>query len=115
MAKRRLEPFEISPTQIHKGLGVGVASISRLSPTDKRYKIYRGAYLYRLILSEIDKEEATILDSSDNDPSVSDLVEFYKLSKQNFYSLKKNNYTLYSIYVDAWKYKKIIIKRILSS
>lgn len=113
MAKRRLEPFEISPTQLHKALGVSVPAISRLEQNSKRYRLYRDAYLYRLILSGLKSEQIDLFDANNEEPTVIKLVAFFKLSKQNFYSLKKSNFDLYNLYVDAWKYQNIILNRIL--
>lgn len=108
MSKRKLEPFEISPTQYEMCLGVSASSVSQLDQNDKRYQTYRDAYLYRLFVHSLSAKEKDIFLACYDEPKVKDLALVFNVSKQNFYTIKKSNQILYKIYIDAWKYKKIV-------
>jgi DNA-binding Xre family transcriptional regulator len=110
MAKRKLEPFEISPTQIANALGLSTAAISVLPHNGARYLMYKYAYLYRLISQTLSKQEAALLQKNEMEPKTKDLVEYFGMSRQNFSALKKNNSKLFFIYIDAWKYVFVLKK-----
>jgi hypothetical protein len=104
MAKRKLEPLELSPTLIADALNIKAANVSSLPHDSKRYIAYKYAYIYRLIISTLSEEQTKSFKSKIPEPKVKDLVIYFSLSRQNFSTLKKSNPNLYSIYVDAWKY-----------
>lgn len=89
MSKRKLELFEISPTQYEMCLGVSASSVSQLSHSDRRYQTYRDAYLYRLFVHNLSAKEKVIFLTHYNEPKIKDLALFLMCLSKIFTQLKK--------------------------
>lgn len=101
----------LTPKQISDEFGVQAKSIYRLyGKKSKKFTLYVQAWLYRRVVDFLPKGVSPI------DvlvvPSLRELADEFDTSDKNMSALRLNKSDMYDIYVDAWNFRHVVLKRI---